>query len=425
MSDRQSPSQKTVAIVDPVSTGVYLAAEFALHGWTSVAVHSGNSPKHYAKQVRREDFTAHVEVSDDASLEQATRILAGMGVARVVPGSEFGVDLAERLGEALELPGNVPLAGRPRRDKGAMASRAAAAGLSVPRSQLVTSRAEVSGALDRVGFPCVVKPVASAGSQGVSFCFRRDEVQAVVDRLLGTQDAFGQPIDALLLQEQLTGQQYFVNAVSSAGEHLVHEIWQDDRMEHAGHPLYDRQILLPAEGALQQEIAAFVRAVLDAVGIREGASHTELFRGPRGCVLVEVGARLEGGVTPQAPLAATGTNQVALLAESITDPASFRARIGHARPLRRHLMVVVLAAAGDAVVDAAGLAAVRALESVPEGFGTSFAAGDEVRETVDLFSSPGHVNLLADSLAQLEQDCATIRELESRASGGLYRWAKS
>lgn len=434
-----------VVIVDPLSTGVWLAPEFQRRGWQCVAVLSGTVPPPYASRLRREDFVDVLTADEDpaipaiagpvdmaagAAADPAGTLvdrLAALRADLVIPGCEWGVNLADDLAGALGLPGNEPLPGRPRREKDTMMRRVSEAGLRVPVGVAVTSTEELDACLagPAAGIaagPVVVKPVASAASDGVYFCVDVDQVRAAFHRLIGTSNSLGLRNDTLLVQERLVGQQYFVNSVSLDGRHHIHEIWRDDRLTVDGRPVYDRQVLLPARGEIQGRLAAFVRRVLDALGVRNGPAHTELIDDGE-LALIESGARLEGGVDPRGPRWATGESQVSLTVERYADPTGFAARIDAGYPLRNALAVVCLVAPHDGVLDADGLRRLAGIPSVRYGSALSLAPGTPVRRTVDLFSSPGALYLVGDDAGQLEQDHRRIRELEA---GGLYRsrWGK-
>ena len=117
MSPSTGNAAPVVVIVDPLSTGVWLAPEFLRRGWRCVAVLSGTVGPAYAAGLRRDDFD-EVLLSPGNSPEDTrslARRLAQLHPRHVIPGCEWGVDLAEDLARALGLPGNEGLADRPRR----------------------------------------------------------------------------------------------------------------------------------------------------------------------------------------------------------------------------------------------------------------------------------------------------------------------
>ncbi|MEU8286169.1 ATP-grasp domain-containing protein [Micromonospora sp. NPDC048905] len=408
---------EVVVIVDPFSTGALLAPAFNQQGRRCVAVLTGTINERYAAGLRRDDFRTVLTVRGESpqALGAAAEMLAPMRPVEVIAGSEWGVNVADDLAELLGLPGNVRSADRPRREKPAMMNAVAGAGLRVPLGAKVGSVEELDDwlATSRV-LPVVVKPAASAGSEGVYFCTDEAQARAATAKLLGATNAMGQPNDSLLVQEQLVGQQYFVNSVSLDGRHHIHEIWRDDRFFIDGRPVYDRQVLLDGTGAIEGVLRPFVEKVLDALGVRTGPAHTELLVDDRGPVLIESGARLEGGVTPAGPERATGVSQLSLTVERYTDPDRFARRIGAGYQRQRALMVVCLVAPHDGTVAEGAAQRLAEIPSVFCGSALDLLPGTPVHRTIDLFTSPGHLYLIAEDPSQLEDDYQRIRALEQK-----------
>lgn len=408
-----------VAILDPISTGAHLHSEFCRRGVECVAVFSRPdlTPSDF-------DGRSYVSALQATTVVAVAEKLRALKVTDVIAGSEYGVELAEELSAMMGTPSNrIAADGNPRRDKAVMLRAVAEAGLRVPMTSTAFGLSEIEDmAANGLTFPCVIKPVSSAGSDGVEFCESVDTLLAAATGLFGRQDALGNEIRTVLVQERLTGQQYFINSVSLDGRHYIHEIWSDDRLWTNGRPLYDRQILLPSEGVLQGRIREYVSSVLDALGVRNGAAHTEISVDDKGCVLIESAARLEGSATPSAPRAVTGTSQVELVVEAIVDPDAFRRRLGTHYSLSGCLMVVVMIAPHHGVLDGAVQQQLAGLAGMQGGSFLSKPAGSTVTATVDLFTSPGHVNLIGPSLAALEATYLKIRELEH---DGLYAGGRS
>ncbi|MEH1164840.1 ATP-grasp domain-containing protein [Micromonospora sp. CPCC 205539] len=413
---------RVVVIVDPFSTGARLAPAFAQRGWRSVAVLTGTINDRYAAGLRRDDFLTVLTAKGDTpeAVRTVADLLAPMRPTEVIAGSEWGVNLADDLAVELGLSGNASLEDRPRREKPAMMSAVARAGLRVPVGAQVRDVDELDDwlAAHRV-LPVVVKPAASAGSEGVYFCADEAQARAATAKLLGATNAMGQPNDSLLVQEQLVGQQYFVNSVSLDGRHHIHEIWRDDRFFVDGRPVYDRQVLLDGTGEVQELLRSFVEGVLDALGVRTGPAHTELLVDARGPVLIESGARLEGGVTPAGPERATGESQLSLTVERYTVPDRFAQRIGADYRRQRAMMVVCLVAPYDGVVAEGAAERLAEISSVFCGSALDLVPGTPVHRTVDLFTSPGHLYLVADDPGLLEEGYQRVRALER---DGLYEY---
>jgi len=54
---------------------------------------------------------------------------------------------------------------------------------------------------DNLKYPCIVKPLDSAGTEGVSFCRDDSEVEKAIQRFLGAKNVFGIENKQMLVQE--------------------------------------------------------------------------------------------------------------------------------------------------------------------------------------------------------------------------------
>ncbi len=263
-------------VVDAYSTGAKLAPRFAAAGLPVVHVQSSpRMPDFYLRSFRAEHFVANVV--HDGDLDATVAQLAAHDPAFVVVGSEPGVLLADALSERLGLPSNGTALSPARRDKHAMAQALRAAGLrAVEELKTGDAGAAIAWAEDRGSWPVVVKPLDSAGTDGVSLCEDAASIEAAFAALLGRPNALQGANRELLVQELLTGTQLFFNSISWEGVHHISEIWQDNKRRIAGNLVYDYEELLPRQGTKQDQVAPYVEQVLDALGIRFGPAHTEV-----------------------------------------------------------------------------------------------------------------------------------------------------
>lgn len=405
---------RTICIVDAYGTGAELAETFARLGHRLVHVQSAAEiPACFAPSFRPHLFEANLIAGPDPA--QTATALRGWDTTIVIAGAEPGTALADALAAALELPGNPPATSRWRRDKFAMGEAVRTAGLAAVRQAVVD---DVAAAIDVVRswklWPIVVKPVSSAGSDNVRFCRGEEDVARAVDAILGTSDRLGQINDRVLLQERMFGQQFIVNAISRRGRHHVVEIWRDDRLavEGAG-TIYDREVLLPPAGPIQDRLCAYARAVLDAVGVVEGPSHGEFMLREDGPVLIEIGARLQGGICPPALVAALGDSLITHTVRYCLDPAGFEDSVRGGYRILKNIMVVNLIAHRSGILVQNRCA--ELFETLPSYFATmrSPRVGDRICRTVDLWTKPGHVFLVHEDLEQLDLDYRTIRAWEA------------
>ena len=130
-------------------------------------------------------------------------------------GGETGVKVTDALSELMGLRGNTTKDGMEnRRDKQVQQDAVKAAGLRSVHSVCGKDWEEVKGFTEIETFPIIVKPVESAGSDGVKLCHTPSEAEAHFHLLMSSQRKCGAQGAAVLLQEYLKGTEYIVDCVS-------------------------------------------------------------------------------------------------------------------------------------------------------------------------------------------------------------------
>lgn len=405
--------RRICAVVDAYSSGSLLPD--LLRGYGVDCVHVQSAPviaPVYAASFDASKFLCNIV--HEGGLDDTLDRLRRFRPEHVVIGAESGVALGDLLAERLGLPGNPTALSAARRDKFLMQDALRAAGLPSIH-QLRSSRLEeiLDWARARGDWPVVLKPLLSAGSDGVTFCADEAEAVRAFEALIGSTSRLGLRNDEVLAQACLRGQEYVVNAVSREGRPYFCEIWRIAKTPMPGGNLvYDHGVLLEPEGEVQEALTGYVARVLAALGIREGASHSELMMTGDGPVLIEVGARLAGSISHRTTHAALGHSHASLTAEAWFDPDRFRARMGGPYGLRGHARFVsLISRQSGRIADVKRLRDVAALESFSQAVNCP-KPGDVLRPTEDLFTSPGLIYLFHRDRAVVERDHRRIREWE-------------
>ena len=217
----------------------------------------------------------------------------------VMAGAETGVELADRLSSHLGLRTNGTEFSLARRNKFHMGEAIRSAGVRAVRQVKAMTWEEVALFLKEwnpMPFEVIAKPIDSAGSEDVTLCRSVAELQTAFNTIIGKVNGLGLLNDAVLVQEYLSGQEYVVDMVSRDGEHKAVALWQCDKraVNGASFVLYG-YIPILATDPICEDLIAYERTVLDALGIRNGPSHGEVKWERDEPVLVEVGARCHGG----------------------------------------------------------------------------------------------------------------------------------
>jgi biotin carboxylase len=404
-------------IVDAYSSGNLLAPEVTGRGLKCVHVQSSPSvPGPALSSFRREHFLDNIIHDEDMvkTLDASSR----HNPVCVIAGSETGVELADVLSERLGLLSNGSRLSDARRDKFSMTSQVKRNGLRTIPSLKTRAYGEALGWVEgRVGWPVVVKPLRSGGSDSVTVCRSGDDLLRVFGSMLGRRDQLGNVIVDLLVQKKMEGLEYVVDTVSCRSSHRVANLWFIvKRRYNSGDFVCDYNELL-SHSETHGDIVRYTFAVLDALGIRQGAAHTELIVTDEGPVLVETGARLHGSGFPAYSRECIGYGQVDLTVDAYVDERAFEEKSRAPYALQKKLVIVDLISRAEGILkDLPHLADIRSLPSYHSM--KLFARPDTyIKKTVDVFTSPGFVVLIHPEMETIRRDYAYIRETEAR---GMY-----
>jgi biotin carboxylase len=409
---------RTVCIVDGYSTGAELAPLFLEAGYMCVHVQSNpQTPHDFLTSFRGGDFSENIVFHAGTTWIEVLRRVAEHRPDFILPGTETGVPLADYLSTALSLPGNDAASSALRRDKFEMQEALRRAGLAaIAQVKASSSDEAVAWCARHAKWPVVVKPIDSAGADSVRFCDNENEVRQAVLAIIGHTNRLGIRNEGALLQERLLGNQYFVNAVSVNGTHIVTEIWADQKTEVPGATLIcDKEELLPFHGEAQTLITDYLRRALTVLGVKNGPSHSELMLTSSGPVLIETAARMQGTILHEAVVAAVGSSHVTATVERFINPDTFGKRALEPYQMKAGLYCITLQSSEEGIVvenncesHFATLPSYYAMFHTPQ-------PGERIFQTTDLFSNPRIIYLLHESRDQLETDYRHIREWEAAA----------
>ncbi|WP_144753073.1 ATP-grasp domain-containing protein [Bartonella saheliensis] len=287
---------KTILIVDPFSTGALYAPALQKLGYTCYGVISQPAPfSHFMLSYQGEGM-AEAKLHSIDEIKQ--RFPVGT-IKAVIAGAERGIYCAEQLAAYYGCPGNNPSTTDWRRKKAAMQKRLCENGLSYIRSKILTKDDCALNDFESLsGY--VIKPNDSAGSDGVLFFSNREEVAAWISEIDWTQkNIFGVPNEAYLLQERLKGEEYIVDAIVKGEAIKICALSRYKKGIHNGSAfVYESLDVLDAQDPLYAALISYAKQCIRAVGIEYGPAHMEIMQTARGPVMIEVGARLHGGIAP-------------------------------------------------------------------------------------------------------------------------------
>ena len=237
-----STEHRVAVIVDGYTSGNHLPPAFRRLGVGLVHVQSTRDLMTSMTLPDLSKYDANIVGDDvDFAVEELRRI----GPYCVVAGQEPGVEPADRLAARLGLPGNGTGLSRARRDKYQMIEALRRAGVRCA-DQIRSGDVEelVAWAQARGEWPVVVKPLASAATDGVVICADADRIRTAAGRLLGSTDIFGGRNDEVLVQSFLDGPEFYLDSVSYDGRRYTCGITRYHKRLVNGYRLYDHDEIL-------------------------------------------------------------------------------------------------------------------------------------------------------------------------------------
>lgn len=242
-----------------------------------------------------------------------------------------------------------PAVARAATDKFGQRRLLARGGVQHTRCAVVRTVADLTDALGEVGLPAIVKPRSGAASADTCLLTSLAEATALVREFLVARPGRELVVEELLRGDPSVagpgwGDYVSVESVTSGGRTCHVEITGKFPLAE---PFRETGYVVPAtiDAPVRREVLALTRAAIDAVGIRDGASHVEVKLTPAGPRVIEVNGRL-GGYVADLVRRARGYDLVrATLGAALGRPSEPPA----AGPPRRHAFQYFLTPPMDAV----------------------------------------------------------------------------
>jgi biotin carboxylase len=241
----------------------------------------------------------HVELGvpfadPDQAVDELAAYAAEHPVDAIVPVDDAATIVAARTAQRLGLPYNSPEASLAARDKFAMRTAFARAGVASPEFRLVELAADPRALARNVDYPCVVKPTRLSGSRGVIRADDEAGFLAAFERVRRIVEPEG--VTHILVERFIPGFEVALEGLLTDGELQVLALF--DKPDPLDGPFFEETIYVTPsrlDPEVQRAIAACARDAALAVGLRQGPLHAELRVNGQGPWMVELAGRSIGG----------------------------------------------------------------------------------------------------------------------------------
>jgi hypothetical protein len=242
----------------------------------------------------------HIDLEDPAAIERLLAANLETPFTGVVATDDASVELASRIARDLNLPHNPPQAARLTRRKDLSRKVLATAGVPVPGFRIIDLQQPIDSQLDRLEYPCVIKPLSFSASRGV---IRVDDAGALraacarIERILAgetTRDDFAST--HLLIEAFVSGSEVALEGLLRGGRLNVLAIF--DKPDPLDGPFFEESYYITPSRHdlnLRARIIRRVEEACKALGLREGPVHAEVRINGGDGVIIEVASRTIGG----------------------------------------------------------------------------------------------------------------------------------
>jgi biotin carboxylase len=333
----------------------------------------------------------------------------------VTPGSDVGVELADRLAYHYKTEGaNDPQTTQNRYDKYKVNLCLEKAGIRSIKTFKINKAGELDKIFEELSFPCFFKPTNGAGSVDAKKIFNLQELKSVVDEF------FSKPgnnlFDGALIQELIVGEEYIVNFVAVGGKYYFDSMFVYLKaFTKKGVNKY-LSIDYIVDYRKYKNLMDYSIEVMKAVGFRSGAAHIELMVDKEGPVLIEINNRIMGAhFSLEENTYVTRMSHSEFLISKLlkTKPKTID------KTLNKYTSAVILSSDKTGTVKKSNIPEFcKKLESFNKILDDNVIVGKEIHEYKDILDTICWVELAANDKKQLLKDKAAL--LSAMEKGELW-----
>ena len=425
--------KRNIIICEYISTGVNYIDDVKARGYEPVLLdgyYPASSEELKLWRAIRDQVKAHLGnkytiIPETPDYNELLQIVKSYDPVLVLAGSEFGVELATRLGSDLGLTGNSADRIKAMTEKDSMHQALKEHGLRYIRGKVVRTEEEALKYYDELGQEdVVVKRVRGAGTQGVFLCSGKDEMLKAVRKSLSNRVKRDGEDIAILIQERINGTEYIVNTASCNGKHRITSIWRYSKMRLSnGTNAYNYSMCVPRLEVGHSSLVRYALQVADAIGIKYGPIHGEYMVDDKGPVLIEVNCRPMGGALQRKYVEQIfGHHETDVALDSYLDPKKFEEDAQKPYRVRKTgAMKIFIIMQDTPVLSAPVLQIVTHLKSYYSSSFDRIGRSDCLARTENLETAGGTVYLLSDDERQVISDCELLHLLETKYPRILFQ----
>ena len=428
--------KRNIIICEYISTGFNYIEDIRARGYEPIlldGIYIGSPEEVLLWRNIRDGVKSHIGkdvtiIPENPNYDELLELVKAYDPLLVIPGSEFGVDLATRLGSDLGLTGNSADRIKAMTEKDSMHQALKDRGIRYIRGKVVTTEEEALSWYEELGVDdVVVKRVRGAGTQGVFICTGKDEMIKAVHESLSNMVKNGDEDVAILIQERINGTEYIVNTVSCNGKHRVNSIWKYAKVKLAnGTNAYNIALTVPRLEVGHSRLVRYAFQVADAIGVKYGPIHGEYMVDEKGPILIEVNCRPMGGALDRKYVEQIfGHHETDVCLDSYLDPIKFEEEARKPYRVKKYGGIKHLILTKDTQVLSAPILQIAThLKSYYTSSFDRIGRSDVLTETRNLETAGGTIFLLHEDEQKVIRDSNLLHLLETEYPKILFQELK-
>ncbi|MEN4793637.1 ATP-grasp domain-containing protein [Pantoea agglomerans] len=249
--------------------------------------------------IRRADSILMCDYDDPDNMDLMLNFIRGQGIDKVLTLSEKALNAAAMLNDSLSGKTQESVVCNLLKNKVLMREKLKGTCFGNVKFLPVSSGEELHQAGLTLKYPFILKPVSGVGSENV--------------RLIGDEKTLAAvSIEQDFIAEQfIGGKEYSVEAFSQHGMHTIHAITEKSLFKNKNSSFVEQGHTVARvnnEGAFFSSVETFIGEFLDLIGIRDGATHTEIKIDEGVIYIIESHNRVGGDSIPELVYHSTGTD---------------------------------------------------------------------------------------------------------------------
>lgn len=232
------------------------------------------------------DYFYPISITDKKKIFDVLRLNEVNGVCSIA--SDLAMPTVNYLAGELRLVGNSYECTILTTNKFEMRKKLKEKCLPVPEFQLIKEEQDID--YEKIKFPVIVKPIDRSGSRGIHKVINLHELKIAIKN--AKEVSFTEDI---LVEEFIDGKEYSVEAISCNGVHRILQV--TEKFTSDAPNFIETAHLSPAriESNFRKQIFEIVERSLEALKVKNGASHSEIKVSQEGEIkIIEIAARMGG-----------------------------------------------------------------------------------------------------------------------------------